>query len=164
MRPIDFSAAPMVRAPPSWSWMGSLGQIDYVEVPGNKFDWEKEDIHPPWTRPGTNTSRRGRKVETELSAKVRQFQHDFTGIEKDREIIFDDSKSRPTGQILQCVVIARKKPSSDGQEKTRYILVVEKVGKCGPQNTDTLFKRIGVGYVPAKLILWDRQATDGKIG
>ena len=45
---ITFPANSQIKVP-TWSWMAFKGGIDYLELPFDGVDWEKQEIRSPWT-------------------------------------------------------------------------------------------------------------------
>jgi hypothetical protein len=168
MKPINFPANRKMKRPPSWSWMGSLGRIDYVDVPGNRFDWEHEDIFSPWgakTRgngySSTSQGPSGSAADvTELDVVVRPFRF-VSELGTDWQFFFDDRVPRQEGSTMSCVVVAKEKGAHNVQDKKHYVLLVEREKSGEPKQK--LFRRIGVGFVSGKHIMWEMSAAKGKL-
>jgi hypothetical protein len=140
---------------PTWSWMGRTGTIDYLNLDGNQFDWEKDDIHPPWTGKGQNVQ----PDAVDLEATVRRF--DLGSLRNLQSSITYDMQVDDVPSKGECVIVARTKDGGAIQKKY-YILVVSATGKTATTG-EAIYSRIGVGHTPGGCILWGQSKTLARI-
>lgn len=144
-----------VPPPPTWSWMAYRGGIEYLDLPFDGVEWEKDEILSPWTnsQPGTwYSSDPGRHV-TGLSVIARDFDVEATP-KPDSRLVYD-IPTTASGLRLdeKCVILGRMKGT--GQPKKdmlgHYVMLISPqsphVSRAG-----LAYKRVGVGYMPEHLI------------
>lgn len=139
--------------------MGRTGVIDYLNLDGNQFEWEKDDIHPPWTGKEPNVQ----PDVVDLEATVRQFD---LGSPRNPQssISFDMQVGNVPCNVPskgECVIVARTKDGGAAKKKY-YILVVSASGKTATTG-EAIYQRIGVGHTPSSCILWDQPKTSVRI-
>jgi hypothetical protein len=149
---------------PTWSWMAYKGGIDYLDPPFEKTDWEKSDIHPPWTRGGEAA----RMAETEhydagieLVARARDYNVAGSRIGEVR-LVYDTELNSSDGIRVQCVVVAKSKEGKTNNEKRHYVLIVVSTNLTGAGG-DKIYKRVGAGYMLGKYIALDKHSTPVRI-
>jgi hypothetical protein len=149
---------------PSWSWMAYRGGIDYLDPPFDKTDWEKNDIHPPWTR-GNNSARAletaHRDAGIELVAVARDFNVARSQI-GEVKLVYDTESNKSDGSKVRCVIVARSKEGRTDSEKTHYVLIVVSMNQTGAGG-DRIYKRVGAGYLPGRCIALDKPSTPVRI-
>jgi hypothetical protein len=150
---------------PSWSWMAYRGGIDYLDPPFEKTDWEKTDIHAPWTRSSGEISgaveTTHRAAGMELTATVRDY--NVAGSRPDEaKIVYDMERDRSDGSRAQCVVVAKSKDGKTDKEKRHYVLIVVPTKLTGPRG-EKIYKRVGAGYMLGKYIALDKPGTSARI-
>ncbi|TAQ89933.1 hypothetical protein B7494_g1781 [Chlorociboria aeruginascens] len=140
---------------PTWSWMGRTGVIDYFNLDGNQFDWEKDDIHPPWTGNEANVQ----PDVVDLEATVRQF--DLGSPRNPQNSITFDMQVGNVQSKGECVIVARTKYGG-ANKKNYYILVVSASGKTATTG-EPIYQRIGVGHITYSCILWNHPKISVRI-
>jgi hypothetical protein len=149
---------------PSWSWMAYRGGIDYFEPPFDKIEWEKNDIHPPWTR-GNESARAAetshRDAGIELVAVARDFNVAGSQI-NEVKIIYDTESNKSDGSRARCVIVARSKESKSVSDKRHYVLIVVSTHQTGTGG-DKIYKRVGAGYMPGKYIALEKPSIPVRI-
>jgi hypothetical protein len=150
-------------AVPTWSWMAYKGGIDYLDPPFKQVDWEKNDIHPPWTKRNENGSgERSRDALNDpedgriLVAIVRGFDYNFPPTQ-DASIVYDVVKGGSDGDVrrnIGCVVVAREKGDKEIRVKSHFVLIVVPVANRGEQESGRpkVYERVGAGYMPGRCI------------
>lgn len=161
MEPIKWGKDRYIHVP-TWSWMDFIGAIEYLSLDGNQFDWEKADIHPPWTVAGRDEQ----SEAVHLKATVRRFDiMSYQRLQEQQASITYDMQVNDGPTKGECVIVARTK---DGglrvatTHKKYYILVVSPTSDTATSG-EAIFKRIGVGCVLDTDILWSRQAIAARI-
>lgn len=143
---------------PTWSWMSYKGGIDYLEPPFQKVEWVK--INSPWLSDDNRERLAGseashttdRSDNISLTAVV----HDFELVannDKESKIIHD-IPGKTEGQILKCVVLGRQNDGISAQERRHYVLVVTPCRQSRSKVNKT-YERVGVGFLPGRLIKLD---------
>ncbi|KAH6890697.1 hypothetical protein B0T10DRAFT_403476 [Thelonectria olida] len=161
---LDRISMPAGRMPPSWSWMAYKGGIDYFDLPLNGVEWEGDEIRSPWAPSDTEAWHTADAAgAAELSAVARDFNSSFT-LGKDTAIIYDDP-ARRYGPALstKCVVLGRQKTSDqNGLFGRHYVMVVIR-NTLQVARGDVVYERVGVGYLPGRMIQLSVAGTPGKI-
>lgn len=145
--------------------MAYRGGIDYLNLPFDQVEWEEHDILSPWSSspPGTWYSSDSARTVTGLSVIARAFEH--SGVKgTDSQLIFDvanDSNEPPLD--MRCVILGRMKTlRQHKQERIHYVMVVSpltsQVARRG-----LIYKRLGVGYMPGKLIDFDEPGVLARV-
>ncbi|KAI1812281.1 hypothetical protein GGS20DRAFT_558593 [Poronia punctata] len=142
---------------PTWSWMGYSGGIDYLDVPFNEVIWEKQDISPimlpEHLDESSPSSVRAQGMGSELRVTVRRF---YTSRLEKRELVYDAAGSHcKDGEEYakgECVVVAKTKDGVVDQQKRYYVLLVQATD-LGPVKGESIFERVGVGYMPGTSII-----------
>ena len=150
---------------PTWSWMAYRGGIDYLDPPFEKTDWEKADIHPPWTRYTGDTATEADTTRddgaVELVATARDF--NVAGSRAGEvKIVYDTERDRSDGSRVQCVVVAKSKEERMELEKRHYVLIVVPT-KLLAAGSDKIYKRVGAGYMLGKYISLEKPGTPVRI-
>jgi hypothetical protein len=168
LQKIDFGVLGKVPPPPTWSWMAHRGGIDYLDPPFGKIEWEAKEIRSPWSPEAVGVWYSSDEAGTvELSAVARDFDRNSVEDRNDAKIIYDVPP--PTdweGEEVKCVVLGKLEStgSADRQLENRkhWIMVVLVMpSRVAPRKQ--ICKRVGVGYVPGKLIDLDQQGLPVKI-
>lgn len=150
---------------PTWSWMAYRGGIDYLDPPFEKTDWEKADIHPPWTRYNDETAPAAdtiyHKAAVELVATARDYNVAGSRVGEVR-IVYDTERDKSDGNRVQCVVVAKSKEEKTDAEKRHYVLIVVPT-KLTAAGGDKIYKRVGAGYMVGKYISLDKPGTPVRI-
>ena len=185
LRPIAFSAERRkgggVLLPPSWSWMGYEGGIDYFDPPFRAVGWETREIRSPWEQkkrtnglngggggggdggllPGavnTRTSVTQQDV-TELEVRVRSFDLESARGDPDTEIVYDDPDNLPDGGTGQkCVLIAKHKFAED-----YWVLVLGPDKIISEPRDMPVYRRVGVGKMFGEYIDLGGRGVEARI-
>jgi len=131
---------------PSWSWMAYEGGIDYLEMPFDGVDWQKE-VHSPWLPNAAEAYHTAdRNGNTALSAIARTFEVRET--QADESLIVHDNPNAVTeGVMVVCVVMGRRKADPRPEDARNYVLFV------APKNeSKAVYERVGVGFMPGSFI------------
>lgn len=150
MRKIEFS---MGKEVPSWSWMSYEGPIDYLHVPFNRVDWEKEGIQSPWHRKLSQESS-WHTVDRAGNGKLIATAHGFSDSTEDETVY--DIGTTPSEQELKCVVIGWARLGKDRSLKDHYVLLIGK-------QMNHEWKRVGVGILKGKSIAFEMGGTTVQI-
>jgi hypothetical protein len=165
-RGIDRTATGMP-PPPTWSWMAHRGGIEYLDPPFppvGEVAWEEVEIRSPWrSGMGDVWHSADEAGLAELSAMARDF--DIKGMQgEDARIVFDvPNKTEGPGPALRCVVLGRlSTPTQNLQKRRHYVMIVapntSQVARGGE-----VYERVGVGFMPGKLINLTQAAIPIKI-
>jgi len=150
---------------PTWSWMAYRGGIDYLDPPFEKTDWEKADIHPPWTRGSGETARAAETTHfdasMELTATARDYNVAGSRIDE-AKIVYDMERNKSDGSRVQCVVVAKSKEGRTDREKRHYVLIVVPTKLTGPRG-EKIYTRVGAGYMLGKYIVLNKLGTSARI-
>lgn len=150
-----------ISPPPTWSWMGYQGAIEYLDMKFGRIDWEKGDICSPWPSSAKGTwsyggDAHGRGLELKVIARDFQVRH----VDAIEGIVFDDPRTRELGSELKCVVLGRlKTPAESYGERPHYVLVVA----AEDARPGQVYRRVGVGSLPGHLIDFDQPGTPGRV-
>ncbi|KAK2597572.1 hypothetical protein N8I77_012351 [Diaporthe amygdali] len=172
LRRIEFGllkgAAVAIIPPPSWSWMAYKGAIDYLGLPFDEVDWEKDDIYSRWSRgAGKSWSYSGDYLTCPLEMTVhgRSFDLQEARTSCSASIVLDDpDRMDKLEPFLECVVLGRlkgqTKESTDA--RTHYVLLVT---PKAPQDggSSPSYNRVGVGYMPGSFIDFSKQGIPGEL-
>lgn len=150
-----------ISPPPTWSWTGYQGAIEYLDIPFGRIDWEKGDICSPWPSGARGTWSYGGDVHgrgLELRVIARDFK--VCHVDAIKGIVFDDPRTWELGSELKCVVLGSlKAPAESYLTRPHYVLVVAAEGIRPGQ----VYGRVGVGSLPGHLIDFDQPGTPGKV-
>jgi hypothetical protein len=149
---------------PTWSWMAYKGGIDYLDPVFEKTDWEKADIHPPWTRGNATTGAAEttpRDASIELVAVARDYNVAGSRIDE-AKLIYDTDRNRSDESRVQCVVVAKSKDGRTDSEKRHYVLIVA-LTKLKGAGGDKICRRVGAGYMLGKYIALGKPSTPVRI-
>lgn len=140
-----------ITPPPSWSWMGYEGAVDYLDLPLGGVDWIEGAVQGPWSRP----VRPEAEEATGLSAQARLFckapVRDDLG---DVAIVLDaggDEYARAGREWKNwaCVVVGTRRVFNGANlpvpVRRHYILIVS-------PSRGGRYERVGVGYMPGRFI------------
>lgn len=148
--------------PPTWSWMGYEGGIEYLDLPFGRVGWEEGDIHPvgAW---GSDTGSDAAGLG--LSVVARGFGDDGT---LGGSVALDDP-GRTGGLMpgLKCVVLGRLSAPRPGPERpvgvrTHFVLLVTAWDALEARG-GSVYHRVGVGSVPGSWIQLEGPVTVGTI-
>jgi hypothetical protein len=149
---------------PSWSWMAYSGGIDYLDPKFEQTDWEKTDIHPPWTR-GNDAAHAAETTYhdtgIELIATAREYSVASSRV-GDFKLLYDTELNKSDGSRVQCVVVARSKEGGAVSKRKHYVLLVVATTSTGPGG-DKIYKRVGAGHVLGKHISFDKPGIPVRI-
>jgi hypothetical protein len=182
LEPIVFSDERRAGAilPPSWSWMAYKGGINYFDPPFRAVDWETREIKSPWQQQKSGsggrmlqgatiprisvmegTSQPGNQEETELEARVRNFDLERARADPDTDIVYDDPENLPAGGIGQkCVLIAKHKFT---KPKEFWILVLAPDNVAPAPRDMPVYRRIGVGKMYGEYIDLEGLGVEARI-
>jgi hypothetical protein len=147
---------------PTWSWMAYKGGIDYLDPPFQKVEWEKNDIHPPWTRGGNKDSETTHDdVDIDLVATARDFNVAGSRAE-DAKIVYDTERTASDGERVQCVIVGKFKEGRSDQDKRHYVLIITPTKSTGAGG-EKIYERVGAGYMLGKYIVLDKPGTAARI-
>jgi hypothetical protein len=142
---------------PSWSWMAYEGGITFMDLPFKGVDWERRDIRSPWYHPpasGPTWHSTARGSYTHLEVVARSFRVEPDGADQSYQLAFDQDE-QPAGQVLKCVIIGRSKSMADGEARRHYVLIIGQ----RPDRIQSLYERVGVGFLPGNWIALDEPGT-----
>lgn len=131
---------------PSWSWMSNQGGIDYLDVPFNEVNWEREEVRSPWDQKLLQQSS-WHTVDRAGVTRLTAVAHDFDDSAEDT-IIYDRG-NRPGEQDLKCVIIGKSKSGECKDLKVYYALIIGNL-------EDQKWERVGVAKLMGKNIAFDR--------
>ena len=126
---------------PSWSWMSFSGGIDYFSLTWNGFVWQ--DLQSPWPCPTDATSRNA------FAGNVQAFDRSAAE-DTEFSIVFDNPADSELPRLM-AIVLGIEKVQKEIEDKKHYILVVKPKTTIEPVS-DTLYERIGAGYLPGKCL------------
>jgi hypothetical protein len=137
---------------PSWSWMASAGEIEYMDIPFEGVDWDQwdQDIVSPW-----KNVRDGNLASFELHVLARNIADPQPAGAR----IFLDDPSRSYGQPFKCVIVGSSKASNQGGSETYYVLIVAPL----LPGENHVYERAGVAFLHKRQILWDNAETKARI-
>lgn len=140
---------------PSWSWMAYQGAIDYMDLPFDGVDWEKEEIRSPWTYIPRKSMwlTADRTANTMLTGVGRDL-----SIREEDDVVFDEY-DRKRDLDLKCVVIGCSKTGSSIDNKIHYVLLVGR----GSSVENGIWERLGVAKLPGKRITLDGPGVELRI-
>lgn len=155
--------------PPSWSWMGFSGAIEYLDLPLGQVAWREEELVSPWlgSEPGTWYSSDCAANAVSLPVVVRDLdvsellfmpmQMAYGG-----SIVLDVPTAHLPGGVelaLKCIVLGELKylPQAYSQPETHAVLIV----RSESQSTrgEQIYRRIGIGFVPGNWISHERGSS-----
>ena len=145
--------------------MAYRGGIDYLDPPFEKTDWEKADIHPPWTRHSGETAPAAETTHHEAGIELVATARDFNVAGSrvgEAKIVYDTERDRSDGSRVQCVVVAKSKEGRTDAEKRHYVLIVAPT-KLTAVGGDKICKRVGAGYILGKYIGLDKPGIPVRI-
>lgn len=168
---IDFSGviglSATVPKPPTWSWMAYNGAIEYMDLPFDQVDWEKQDIVSPWsTSPLETWSYSGDSSNFPLGLKVLARQFDggkAADILEDATIVLD--VPQVDNLALECVILGSlKSPDHRSRdERIHFVLLVTIEEPQGHHRGLRIYNRAGVGSMPGRLICFNGEGSWGEI-
>jgi hypothetical protein len=149
---------------PSWSWMAYSGGINYLDPKFDKTDWEKADIHPPWTR-GSETARTAETTHHDAGIELIATARDYNVARSrpgDFKLLYDIELNSSDGGKVQCVVVARSQEGRTVNERKHYVLLVVSTTLTGAGG-DKVYRRVGAGHMLGKYIVLDKPGTPVRI-
>jgi hypothetical protein len=149
---------------PSWSWMAYAGGIDYLDPIFEKTDWEKADIHPPWTR-GNEAGRAAETTQHDAGIELIATARDYNVARSrpgDFKLLYDTELNRSDGSKVKCVVVARSKEAGSMRERKHYVLLIVSTALTG-NGGDKVYRRVGSGHMLGKYIALDQPGTPVRI-
>ncbi|KAH9909794.1 hypothetical protein F4778DRAFT_14888 [Xylariomycetidae sp. FL2044] len=164
LTPITFSVGRSISVP-SWSWMAYSGGIDYLELPFETTEWEKDEIHPPWTRDSRNPSQRAETLPRYPGMELEAVARDFNVAgrrEGEASIRYDLERRWSDGDRTQCVVVARAKDGGSLDQRRHYVMIVSSKRPLAAEG-DRIYKRVGSGYMLGKHITLKGSGTPIRI-
>jgi hypothetical protein len=152
---IDYKTPPS-KSPPSWSWMAYHGHIQYLPIVFGDVEWDN----------------RVRLVEVKasdsaileddgyvLEARVRRLRDCKVGPEGAKRVILDEEDNE-VGQLdfdtqpdVWCAIMGRERTGAGGQRRHFVLFVIA----CATQPGDRKFRRVGMGSIQKRFILFDGQ-------
>ncbi|KAE8454271.1 hypothetical protein EG329_005196 [Mollisiaceae sp. DMI_Dod_QoI] len=168
LQKIEFAPAGKVPPLPSWSWMAHSGGIDYLDLPFGKIEWEAKDIRSPWLPEASGVWYSSDEVGVvELSAVARDFDKKAVEGINDAKVIYDVPVAADWDwKRVKCVVLGRLESTGTVDRKLenrRHWIMVVMVTDSRVASGNQICKRVGVGFVPGKLIDLDQRGTPVKI-
>ena len=142
---------------PSWSWMAYVGEIDFLRPGFGIAEWL--ELQSPW--PGSRTRAKsalllpggGPVTHTALlKGKIRDIvSRAETGSSGH---LFYDIPELANELKLQCLVLGVEKGTQGIGERRHYFIIVQPAKVSTPRLglTETVYRRIGAGYLPGKFI------------
>lgn len=152
--------------PPSWSWMAYRGAIDYLNLPFDKMEWEKDDICSQWSRSAGKTWNYSRDYSTcplELTVVARVFDFQAAQASAGAGVVLDDPERTDVSELsLRCIVLGRlKRQTHESMDiRTHYVLLVTPTTL---QDGGDIYNRVGIGYMPGALINLSEKETPGQL-
>lgn len=143
---------------PSWSWMAYKGGIDYVDPPFGEIEWEHQEIRSPWSARESKTLHSTASVPLKQTLTV--VARDFAlGKPEDKSsAIFYDIAGQTDGQNTKCVVVGRHKSGVLASDKLHYVLLIRT-----KRSKTHEYERVGVGYMPGRMIALSGQGLEVKV-
>lgn len=148
--------------------MAYKGAIDYLDLPFDGVEWEKDDIRSRWLNSADKSwtySRDCSVCPLELTVKAWVFDLKAAqALDKDSIILDDPGKTEELGVPLKCVILGRLKTQmQDLRDARRHyvLLVIPKVPQGG--GAFRIYNRVGVGYVSGELIGLNEQVAQGEL-
>ncbi len=152
---IDYKAPPS-KAPPSWSWMAYRGQIQYLPIRFGDVEWDDSV----------------RLVKVEANDAVTSPEDDGYVLEARVRRVVLDGKDNEVGQLyfdtqpgnvlpeVRCAIMGREKTGAkDGNRIYYVVFVTERATQLGRGK----FKRVGIGSIEKRFILFDGQEDPAQI-
>jgi hypothetical protein len=148
------------KAPPSWSWMAYHGQIKYLQLGSDNVEW---DISVRFV----DALRFAIPSNYVLKARVRRLRDCKIKLEG---VIFDEGDNE-VGQLyfdtepgnvlleVRCAIMGREIGTEDGNRKYYVLFVTECATSWGHEK----FKRVGMGLIQKRFILFDGQDDKAQI-
>lgn len=160
--------AAAITPPPSWSWMAYSGDIDYLDLPFDRVEWEENDIHSQWSSNAGKTWSYSRDYSTcplELAVVARAFDLQAAKTSEGASIIIDDPERISESEVsMKCVVFGRLKDQMQESvgARTHYVLlVVSTTSQSG--GAPKIYNRVGVAYMPGRFINLSERVTPGQL-
>ncbi|RSL56431.1 hypothetical protein CEP54_008829 [Fusarium duplospermum] len=120
------------RAVPSWSWMASTGEIEYMDIPFGQVDWVGNPTNP------AGTIQEGAEWDGQLTAEANQLL-----IDEDELLgraVIDCSTFKFDSTVWRCVVVGKSKVENESGDVDHYVLVIRPLG-----GSSQVYERVGVG-------------------
>jgi len=142
------------KAPPSWSWMAYHGQIKYLQIGPEDIEW---DINVRFVHALRFAIPRNYVVKARVR-RLRDCKIKLEGVifdEGDNEVgqLYFDTELRNILPEVRCAIIGREIEVEDGNRKY-YVLFVT---KCATSWGREKFRRVGMGLIQKRFILFDGQ-------
>jgi hypothetical protein len=159
---------PASKAPPSWSWMAYHGQIQYLPKEYGDIEWDNSVrlVEVKASDAATSPEDNGYVLE----ARVRRLRDCKMKPEGAKGVILDEEDNE-VGQLyfdtqpgnvlpeVRCAIMGRGKTGAEDGNRLYYVLFV----KCATQPGDRKFRRVGMGSIQKRFILFDGQDDTAQI-
>ncbi|KAK4198543.1 HET-domain-containing protein [Triangularia verruculosa] len=155
---VDFSQAKQKEGKnlPSWSWMAYGGAIDFLDLPLGGVDWKNDAVLDPFSSAGSSGDDPSNETAV-LKAMARPFSFEPIGERWESfDVILDAGNAQGvTGwEEWKAVVVGTRRIAKGEivpvEHRTHYLLIITALP--GDNGQDTIYQRIGVGYMPGRLL------------
>jgi hypothetical protein len=143
------------KAPPSWSWMAYHGQIQYLPIKFGDVEWDRSLrlVEVKASDAATSPEDDGCVLEARVR-RLRDYEIKSEGVMLDEE---DNEVGRlylDTQPEVRCAIIGREQTRAKDGNRIYYVLFVT---ECATQPGGGKFRRVGMGSIEKRFILFDRQ-------
>jgi hypothetical protein len=154
------------KEPPSWSWMAYHGQIQYLQMRYGDVEWD-DSVQLVDTLPIVKALRFVIPSNYVLKARVRRlrdYKIKLEGVifdEWDNEAVqqYFDTQPRSALPEVRCAIMGREIGAEDGKRKYYVLFVTKCATSWGREN----FRRVGMGWIQKRFILFDGQDDTAQI-
>ncbi|KAK0724527.1 hypothetical protein B0H67DRAFT_607057 [Lasiosphaeris hirsuta] len=133
---------------PSWSWMASTGEIEFLKPKFGGIDWM--EVQPPWSRSPVVAGDMALHCEV---SKIVGVGPGYQGRSEGK--LFYDGPDQGSRDKMECVVLGVEKGSEELGSRIHYLIIVRSVELDGME----VYERVGAGYLPRQYISRSGQGT-----
>ena len=144
---------PKGKSVPSWSWMGVMGPIAYLDAPYGQVKWNDEVVSPFPLEPDANDLSQD---VGDLRAVARDIAQDV----QTSKLIFDREAEAPNVENLKCVIVGSDKDELTQSDQNHYVLLVAAVDK---KEDCSDYKRVGVAVLSTGDVEFGNLEDEGKV-
>jgi hypothetical protein len=154
---------PAIKAPPSWSWMAYHGQIQYLPITNGDVEWDRS-VRLVEINASDSTSPEDKGYV--LEARVRRLRECEIKPEDAKRVILDEEDNEvrqlyfDTQPEVRCAIIGREKTRVEDGNRIYYVLFVT---ECAAPLGHGKFRRVGIGSIQKRFILFDGQEDPAQI-
>jgi hypothetical protein len=152
-----------IKAPPSWSWMAYHGQIQYLPIGNGCVEWDRS-VRLVEINASDSTSPEDNGYV--LEARVRRLRDCEIKPEGAKRVILDEEDNEvrqlyfDTQPEVRCAIMGRERPRVEDGNRIYYVLFVT---ECATPLGHGKFRRVGIGSIQKRFILFDGQEDPAQI-